>query len=166
MTITLPAGLLEKYYECADFFIDNDIIGRSCQLIYPPKRTPCVNCVKPVGTSTTSVYRHGGPAPFQIGQCPLCGSSGYKETEVTGTMRMRIYWEKSSWIKIGESTLIADADVMCIFYLSDVPKLRRAVEVLLAKDNNEGEYRVTLLGKPYPHGFGRNRYALAYFKGA
>jgi hypothetical protein len=79
---------------------------------------------------------------------------------------MRIYWEKSAWVKVGESTLISDAEVMCIFYMADVPKLRRAVEVLLAKDQREAEYRVVLLGKPYPHGFSRSRYALAYFKGA
>jgi hypothetical protein len=166
MTITLPTGLLDKYFEVCDFFIDNDMIGRNCLLIYPPKRTPCVNCVKPVGTSTTSVYRHGGPQPYSFGNCPLCGGAAFKEVEVTGTMRMRIYWDKSAWLKIGESTLIADAIVMCIFYMSDVPKLRRAVEVLLAKDQAEAEYRVTLLGKPYPHGFSRGRYALAYFKGA
>jgi hypothetical protein len=79
---------------------------------------------------------------------------------------MRIYWEKSAWVKVGESTLIDSAEVMTIFHMEDVPKLRRAVEVLLAKDQTEAEYRVTLLGKPYPHGFGRSKFALAYFKGA
>jgi hypothetical protein len=166
MAITLPAGLLTAYNEVCDLFIDNDFIGRSCTLIYPPKRTPCVNCIKPAGSSTTNVYKHGGPAPFTFGSCPLCGGSAFKEVEVTDTMRMRIYWEKSAWVKVGESTLIDSAEVMTIFHMEDVPKLRRAVEVLLAKDQTEAEYRVTLLGKPYPHGFGRSKFALAYFKGA
>ena len=166
MTISVPQSLFDKYNEVCDWFLTNDNMSRLCTIVYPPKRTPCINCIKPVGTSTTSVYRHGGPAPYVIGLCPLCGGSSYKEIEVTDTIRLRIYFEKSAWIKIGESTLIADAEVMVIGFLSDVPKLRRAVEILLVKDNREAEYRTVLLGKPYPHGFGKSRYFIAYLKGA
>jgi hypothetical protein len=96
----------------------------------------------------------------------MCGGNGYKEVEITDTIRLRIYWEKSAWIRIGESTIMADAEAMVIGYMSDVPKLRRAVEIILAKDQKEAEYRTVLLGKPYPHGFGRSRYFMAYLKGA
>lgn len=166
MTITVPDGLFDKYQEACDFFIDNDNIGRLCTIIYPAKRTECENCiVKPVGASSTSVYRHGGPQPFSFGNCPLCGGSGYKEVENTDTIRLRIYWTRKEWLKVANSIGIDDADVMVIGYMSDLPKLQRAIEIKLAKDQNEAEYRCTLAGKPTPWGFGKDRYFAALLKG-
>lgn len=167
MTISLPNGMIDKYNEACDFFINSDVIGRSCTLVYPPKRTPCINCiVKAVGTTTTNTYRHGGPAPFNFGSCPLCGGNGYKETEITGTIRLRIYWNRAEWLKIAGSINIDDAEIMVIGFMSDLPNFRKAIEILLAKDQKEAEYRTTLAGKPNPWGFGRNRYFIAYLKGA
>ena len=167
MTISLPDGLIDKYYEVCDFFINNDIIGRACTLVYPPKREVCTNCtLKPVGATSTNIYRHGGPMPFQFGNCPMCGGNGYKETETLGTIRLRIYWERANWIKIGGSVNIPDAEIMVIGFMADLPKLRQAIEILLAKDQNEAVYKTTLVGQPTPHGFGRNKYFMAFLKGA
>jgi len=167
MTISIPDGMMDKYYEACDFFIDNDYIGRACTIVYPPKRVPCDNCiVKPVGTTTTNVYRTGGPAPFPFGNCPLCGGNGYSETEITDTIRMRIYWNRSEWMRIGGNIQVEDAEAMAIGYMTDLPKLQRAIEIILIKGTNYAEYRTTLAGKPTPWGFGRNRYFVAVFKAA
>jgi len=165
MTINIPDGLWDKYNEAADFFIDNDYIGRLCTIIYPPKRTSCVNCIKPVGASTTNVYRHGGPMPFSFGGCPMCGDDGYKEVEYTDTIRLRIYWNRKDWIRIVGNIGVADADAMVIGYMADLPKFSQAVELLLASRQNEAEYRVVVAGKPSPWGFGRSRYFVAFVKG-
>jgi len=165
MTISLPQGIIDKYNEACDFFINNDFIGRDCTIIYPPKKTPCVNCiVKPVGSSSTNVYRNGGPAPFNFGSCPLCGGNGYKEVEVTDTIRLRIYWNRAEWIKIAGSVNIEDAESMIIGFMSDLPKLNRAIEILLPASQSGAQCRSRLIGKPTPHGFGRNRYFIAYMK--
>ena len=167
MAITVPDSLFDKYREAADFFIDNDNIGRDCTVVYPPKRTSCVNCiVKPIGANTTNVYRHGGPMPFSFGNCPLCGGNGYKEVEYTTTVRLRVYWSRQDWLRIASSLVVEDADVMIIGYMADLPKVNRAIELRLADGNNEAEYRATLTGKPMPWGFGRNRYFIAFMKGA
>jgi hypothetical protein len=166
MTITIPDGFWDKYTEACDFFIDNDHIGRACTLVYPPKREDCINCVKPVGSISTNIYRHGGPMPFNFGGCPLCGGNGYKEVEVTDSIRLRIYWSRADWIRIASSVVAEDAEVMIIGYMSDLPNLRKAAHIILAKDNSEAEYRATVTGKPVPWGFGRNRYFVAYLKGA
>jgi hypothetical protein len=166
MTITVPEGLWDKYYEAVDFFIDDDHIGRACTIVYPPLKEACVNCITPVGMSNTNVYRDGGPAPFSFGNCPLCGGSGYKETESTDTARLRIYWNRADWIRIAGSIVAPDAEVMVIGYMADLPKIKRATSLLLAKDNNEASYRAVLAGQPNPWGFGRNRYFVAYLKGA
>lgn len=167
MAISIPEALWTKYQEAADWFIDDDHIGRNCTIVYPPKRTACSNCtVKMVGTTTINIYKHGGPQPFNFGSCGLCGGSGYHETEVTGTMRLRIYWNRADWIRIANDINIPDAQVFVIGYMSDLPKFRRATEILLAKDQNEAEYRAVLVGQPYPWGFGRNRYFGAFLKAA
>lgn len=166
MTLSIPNSFWDKYNEACDFFIDDDHIGRSCTIVYPPKRTSCTNCVKPVGTTSTSVYRHGGPMPFSFGSCPLCGGNGYQEEESTDTIRLRIYWNRADWIRIAGSIVVDDAEIMIIGYISDVYKLIRASNILLAKDNNENKYRTIIVGKPSPWGFGKNRYFVAYLKGA
>jgi hypothetical protein len=165
MTISVPDGLIDKYKEACNFFINNNIIGRVCTVVYPPKRTVCANCtIKPVGTTSTSVYRHGGPAPFTFGRCPLCNGNGYTETEYTDTIRLRIYWNRSEWIKVG-GVNFDDADVMVIGFMSDMPKINQSIEILLAKDQTEAVYRSKIIGKPYPHGFGRDTYFMAYLHG-
>lgn len=167
MTISIPQSLFDKYNEVCDWFIDNDNIGRACTLVYAPKKTQCSNCtVKMVGSTTINTYRHGGPMFFQTGKCPLCGGSGIKEVEYTDTIRLRIYWNRADWIRIAGSINIADAEVMVIGYMADLPNFRKAKEVLLASDQKEAEYRAIIAGKPTPWGFGRSRYFVAYLKGA
>ena len=166
MTISIPTAFWDKYYEACDFFLDDTHIGRECTIVYPPKRTACVNCTNPVGSTTTNVYRHGGPAPFSFGSCPLCGDNGYKEEESTDTLQLRVYWSRADWLRIAGSIVADDADVMIIGYMTDVTKVRRASNIILASDNNESQYRATVTGKPTPWGFGRNRYFIAFLKGA
>jgi len=166
MAINIPNSLWDKYDEACDFFIDNDHIGRECTVVYPPKKTACANCVNMVGMSSNNAYRHGGPMPFSFGNCPLCGGGGYKEEETTETVRLRVYWNRADWVKVAGSIVIEDADVMIIGYMTDVIKVKRASNIILVDDNNEAEYRATIAGKPTPWGLGRNRYFVAFLKGA
>lgn len=166
MTITVPSGFWDKYYEACDFFLDDDHIGRACTVVYPPKRDECVNCLVPVGMSNTNVYRDGGPAPFQFGNCPLCGGAGYKETSYTDTIRLRTYWEPSTWRQIAGNIVSSDADVLIIGYMADIKKIRQATHLILIKDNLEANYRVEIEDVPKPWGFGKDRYFWATCKGA
>lgn len=166
MTISIPSAFWDRYYEACDFFLDDDHIGRASTVVYPPKRTACVNCIQPVGSNTNNVYRHGGPMPFDFGSCPMCGGGGYKEEENTESIRLRIYWSRADWIRIAGSIVSDDAEVMIIGYMADVVKVRQAAHIILAKNNNEADYRASLVGQPNPWGFGRDRYFVAFMKGA
>lgn len=166
MTINIPDAFWDKYHEACEFFLDDNHIGRACTIVYPPKREACINCVKPVGTTSTNVFRHGGPMPFTFGDCPMCGGNSYRETEVTDSVRLRVYWNRADWLKVAGSIVVDDADLMIIGYMTDLPKVRKAANILLADDNNEADYRASLVGKPKPWGFGRNRYFSAFLKGA
>ena len=162
MTITVPTDLWNSYYEACDFFLDDSHIGSTCTLVYPSRKISCNNCVtNTIGATSTNSYRHGGPAPFSFGSCSLCGGSGYKEEEVTGTIRLRMYWRQRDWIKVSEISF-PDADVQVIGYLTDLPNLKKANEVRL--NNQYGDWRFQLSGETFPHGFGKNRYFVAFLK--
>ena len=161
MTITVPDGLWDKYYEAGDFFIEQ--FGRDCTVIYPPKRTQCINCVNPIGMDH-NVYRHGGPAPFSFGDCPLCGGSGYKESEATDIIRLRIYWSRSDWIRVAGNIHDEESEILVIGYMSDIEKVKQAIYIVLSHNNNESRYRSTIVGKPLPWGFNKNRYFSVFMK--
>lgn len=166
MTLSVPSGVFTKYQEACDWFINDSHIGQICTLIYPPKKIVCSNCTSLTGSSTSNVYRHGGPAPFRFGNCPLCGGNGYSEQEVTGSLRMRVYFSRKDWIRIsGSSSIVTNnADAMGIGFLSDLSNLQKAIEIILVKDEINTKFRSKLLGSPQPHGFGKNRYFIAFFE--
>ena len=169
MTLNVPQALFDKYYEAADFFIDNDNIGNSCTVVYPPKVVECDNCTTSmVGSSTSNVYKHGGPAPFNFGKCPVCGGNSLKQVESTDTVRLRIYWTKKDMARIAAytnvgSVKVPDAVVMAIGYMDDLPKIKQAAEIIVVK-NDASTFRFQLESEPYPHGFGKNRYFVIYLK--
>lgn len=131
-------------------------------LIFPPKKVACGHCTTTnVGGLSTNVYVHGGPAPFNSNYCVSCGGNGTREEQVTGTIRLRMYWRQRDWIKVSEISF-PDADVQVIGYLTDLPNLKKANEVRL--NNQYGDWRFQLSGENFPHGFGKNRYFVAFLK--
>jgi hypothetical protein len=166
MTISIPESLFDKYKEFVDYLLSDEHFSKNCTLVYPPLRTECPNCtINMVGSSVINTYRHGGPAPFNFGDCSMCGGQGYKEVEHTGSLRLRIYWNRKDWIKIVKSIVLNDADVMVIGNMSDLRKFKQAIEILLITSQNNAEYRTVLVGQPTPWGFSQDKYFIAYLKG-
>lgn len=163
--VTVSSALWDTYKEFADFFIDDNNIGKSCTLVYPPLREACSNCViNSVSGGSLNIYRHGGPAPFNFGACPMCGGNGYRETETTTTIRLRVYYNRRDWNRIVGNIQIPDATAMVIGYLTDLTKLRQATEIRLVNEQSQNEWVMALAGEPFLHGFGKNRYFIAYLK--
>lgn len=162
MTIDIPNSLFDKYNEACDTFLENPFFSKQVTLIYPSKKEECSNCnTSMIGDSSTNTYRHGGPMPFGFGSCPLCGGNGLRETEITDTIRLRLYFNRKDWIKVVSGINIPDAAAMIIGYMTDLPKLRKCSEIVVSIDNNQAEFRLNLIGVPIPHGFGQ-RYFLAF----
>jgi hypothetical protein len=166
MTFTIPSGIQTIYNEIADEFINSDLIGSDCTVVYPSIKEACVNCVQNTfGGSTPNVYRHGGPAPFNFGPCPVCGGSSFKETENTDTVRLRIYWSKKDWQSIKVPIQVPDGAVMTIGFLTDLPKIEQANEIILvAEQTMYKNWRYMLASEPFLHGFGKDRYFMAFWK--
>ena len=162
--VQLSSTIFDKYKEFADDFI-NDNFGVNCTLEYPPKELACINCIYDMKSrKSTNKYKTGGPIPFTFGVCPWCGGKGFKEDIVTETIKMRVYWDRGSWVKIGIPLNIPDGSVQSIGFLADFPKIKQAQKVILNSDQsgiNVWEY--SLYGEPVPHGFKRDKYIIMYW---
>lgn len=155
-------NFFKQYYNTVDELLDSDYTGRIVKIYYPARRIECTNCVfNPMpGGGSTNVYKSGGPVPFTIGNCPVCGGKGFKEEESTENIRSRIYWEHKDWRKIANTTEIPDGRVMIISYMSNLSKVKRGDSFRLYQDiehQNYWDYKLAL--EPTPHGFGSK-----YFK--
>lgn len=163
MTLSISQDVWDKYYEAADFFITE--FGENCTIYYPPLKVECVNCTTGFFNSISkNVYKHGGPAPFNFGNCPLCGGNGYAEQESTTDIRLRIYWTKKDWVKVSDAIIMPDAEVQIIGYLTDLTKLRRADYIKLVTVQKELESKYVLTGECFFWGFKKDRYFVGYLK--
>lgn len=155
--VSIPESVFALYEEFADDFITSNF-GVDCKLIYPPKRTTCANCVpSPISNNSGNVYRHGGPAPFSLGVCPLCGSVGFKEVENFEIIKMRVYYNPKEFVLRGPSVHIPDGAIQVIGFLSDVPKLIKCNEII-PNYTTALIQRYKILSPPSPHGFKRRKY--------
>jgi|15BtaG_2_1085339.scaffolds.fasta_scaffold00003_195 hypothetical protein len=162
MAFSIPDDIFTIYHDAIDALMSSRVAD-SCTLVYPPLRTACINCIYS-NWGSTNVYKTGGPMSFTFGNCPLCGGQGYKETETTEEISLRVYWRTPKWIKVGDNINYPEGTVQVIGYASDADKLIKANEVVLVNDKNNRKLRFALSGELYPHGFGKDKYFIAYLE--
>lgn len=158
--IKIPDSVFKKYYEFADEMIDNVHIGVNCFVYYPPRKVVDNSLSSNLNGNTTNKSIHGGPSPFQ--QNNYSGQNNVKEIQDKESIRLRVYHDQKSWKKISNIN-VDDADVMIIGYLADLKKIIKMESIKLT-DNNNLDHRYTLAKEPFPHGFGKNRYFIAFLK--
>jgi len=166
--VDIPQDVYDTYHSFADDFINKNF-GVTCRCIYPAKPEFCDNCIfDPIGKKSSNRYKHGGPAPFSIGKCPVCGGTGYKPTVPTGdNIKMRVYYDAKDFIKIAGLEIPADA-IQVEGFLADLTKFLQA-ELLEINKEQAGRginIRYQKLGPPVPHGLKRDRYFIAFLKQA
>jgi len=169
MTVSLPSGIFDIYHDVMNnVFLSHDGFSSICTVFYPPVREACVNCnTNHFGGQSSNVYQHGGPAPFNNIACVACGGNGYREREVTDTLRLRIYWSKKDWItnvNMVDNIVIPEADAQIIGKISDMPKILQAQNIKPVSQNKSIDQRYVLQGEPFLHGFGKSHYFVAYIK--
>lgn len=163
--VSIPDALFTKYKNTADDFIMLNF-GVNCRLIYPARRILCANCVfDSIGQKSANRYKHGGPAPFNFGYCPVCGGEGYKEDEEFDSIKMRVYMRSEDFQGGIQGAHAPDADAQVIGFMYDLPKFDRANEIILNTDQeNYKTWKFSKSGEAVPHGFKRDRYFMAFLK--
>ena len=82
-----------------------------------------------------------------------------KEVETTEDIKLKVYWDSKSWIKVGGDMVIPDNSIQTIFYATDLGKITRAKELIVHKDIKDlREMRFTKFGEPFPLGLKQIRY--------
>jgi hypothetical protein len=162
MPINIPDSLFDTYFENVDYF-NNEAFGVDCILYYPAVKEICSNCIyNHITKTSTNIYKAGGPISFSNTICPYCHGEGAVETETeTDTIKMRVYFDRKSWIKPpGQVELkIPDGSCQCYGFLVDLPKLKRADRVgIHAEVLGHDQFVFKLSGEPWLHGFKKNKY--------
>jgi len=157
MGINIPSSVFDVYNEAILLF------ARSATLVYPEKKEDCPNCImSTMGTSnrSVSIYQPGGPYPFERGMpCPYCGGKGYKATEATDDITLRIYWDRKNWVKTGAEISIPDMAIQTIAYMTDLEKINKAKYLIPSYDGIEKydtSAKYERSGASFPQGFKQN----------
>lgn len=159
------SDFFEQYYETVDSLLASSYTSYVCTLYYPPLVTACTNCVYS-GKGGTNVYNGTGPKPFTFGVCPVCGGKGKRETQNTEEVRLRIYWDRASWIrgysKADETMRYPSGSLQILGKLGDSAKILKSNKIVV--NSQEERYRrweYKLDSEIFKHGFG-NQYFFAY----
>jgi hypothetical protein len=167
MAISIPQSVFTTYNEAVTLF------ERTAKLVYPEKKETCSNCyLDTMGTRTRSVslYRSGGPAPFDRGMpCPLCNGKGYKMIETTEEISLRIYWERKSWVDVGIPLDFPQGSIQTIANMTDLPKIDKAKYLIPTEYGNIASYhtmKFTRSGASFPQGFKQNptKYVVTFWE--
>lgn len=158
MAITIPESVFDKYFEVIDSTFD--IFGVTCQLVSIEKREEIVytpdNNIPTI--NTINDHRRGGGTRNR-------GTKTIKEVEVLTDIKLKVYWSDREWIKISQNIVVPDADIQTIFYMSDLPKILKAKQLLVHKDIKQyGEQRFERAGEHIPLGLRQTRYAACFWK--
>ena len=90
-----------------------------------------------------------------------------KEVEKTEDIKLKVYWDNRAWIKVSNDIVVPDNSIQTISYMTDLPKILRAKELIVHKDIEDyGEIRFKRAGEYYPMGLKQNRYVACFWERA
>lgn len=156
------------YEDIHDQWLASDEIGVDVKLYYPASYVDCTNCQH---SDWGNTYKAGGPAPFNLGSCPMCGGSCKQENEVNELIKMRVYsirpndFSNRSFKKMGISIQSPAGDLLSIGSMTDMSKILNCNYAVFYSNVEEiiGSQRFKLDGEPRPHGFGKTTYFYCFW---
>lgn len=158
MTVVIPESVFTKYFSVIDSTFD--IFGVDCQLVYVDKVEEISNTYNnvPVMNSISSRRRR---LPQQKTQ-----NTVIREVEKLEDIRIKVYWEPNEVKKMtGGNVTLPEGAIMIICYGTDVPRIKRAKEIIVHKNIKDlQEMRYKLYGEPIPMGLRKTRYFMAFLE--
>jgi len=151
MPITIPQSVFDKYYDVVDSTFD--IFGVTCQLVYIEQIEIIDNAYDNI-PDNRSVNPHRRPNGNY-----KRNNKTIKEVEKTEDIKIKVYWNRRDWVKVGGNIVTPDNGIQTIFFATDLPKFQKAKELIVHKDIKESkESRFQTIGEPFPMGIGLTRY--------
>lgn len=128
----ISADLKELIHEACDGVIDD--WGKDCTLLFPPARQDCPNCwYDSVHQRSSNLYQPGGPVPFEPGMvCPYCEGVGWREEQVSQSVRLRIAWSPAEFFrKFPPMMILPEGAIQSKGYLTDLPRVLQSRRLLV-----------------------------------
>ncbi len=139
-----------------------------CKLYFGvTKYSDCANCVyDPIGNKSANRYQTGGPAPFAMGQCPMCGGAGKIADEQTEDIKLCPLYDYKSWIPgISSNVQSPEGFVQTVSAFSTFSTLRRAKEIIIDTSLDKiVRPRFEIHSEPEPCGMGASDFCLTMWK--
>ena len=159
MPINVPQSVFDKYYDVIDSTFT--IFGVTCKLVY-------IETVEEISTSydnfpthnSISAHRRGPGVPAFVRE-----TTALREVEKTEEIKLKVYWDSRAWVKVGSNIVIPDNSIQTISYMTDLPKILRAKELIVHKDiESYGDIRFKKTGEHYPMGLKQTRYVACFWE--
>jgi hypothetical protein len=152
MPLRIPESVFDKYYDIIDSTI-NDIFGVDCELVFVDKVQQVSNSYDNV-PSNKSINAHRQKTGDYRRE-----DNVYQEVERTETIRLKVYWDSKSWVKVGGNIVAPDNAIQTIFFATDLDRLMRANYLVVHNNIAEKlDFRFIRQGEPFPMGLRQNRY--------
>lgn len=160
MPITIPESVFQKYYDVIDSTITN-IFGIDCDLIFVETIEEVSNTFDniPQNKSINAHRQNTGDYKRE--------NKTFREVEKRETIRLKVYWDSKSWVKVGGDIVAPDTGIQTIFFATDLDKIMRAKYLAVHQTiADKREYRFVKQGEPFPMGLRQNRYFGCFWKRA
>ena len=159
----IPQYILDLYDTTVNDFNESNF-GVNCKLFYGTNRTICPNCIYNEALSvSTNIYLTGGPIPFTTGVCPYCDGIGFKEVQASESIKLRVYYERKSFIKMEVPINVVDGAIQTIGSIEYLNKCKRCNHMIANSDLEiYNQYRFILASDPVPFGLTKKEF-IAYW---
>ena len=156
MPINIPQTVFDKYYDVVDSTFT--IFGVTCQLVYVEKVEEISNTYNNI-PSNKSINSHRRRQEQYVRQNKVI-----REVEKIEDIKLKVYWDSKSWIKLGGNLVVPDNSIQTIGKMTDLPKVLRAKELIVHKDIKDyGEIRFERAGAHYPLGLKQTKYFACFW---
>lgn len=152
MPVIIPESVFDKYYDVVDSTFD--IFGVTCQLVYHQRIEEISNTFDniPESRSINAHRRHGNDLYKQQ-------NKNYEEVEQLEDIKLKVYWDHKSFVKVSASLVVPDNSIQTIFFATDLGKITRAKELIVHKGiKDKIEIKFQKFGEPFPLGLRQDRY--------
>jgi len=159
----IPYSVFTTHEKISDDILLNQNVTVKTHLVFPELVDVCPNCIyDPFGKKSSGKYKSGGPIEFTGGTCPYCHGKGKINTPSGEDIQLRMYYDKASFRKLG-GVDIPDGDAMCIGFIADKQKLKKAIDIIPSYEIKEyGEVSYQLSGDCLPWGLSKDKYFVAH----
>lgn len=152
MPISIPESVYNIYFDVIDSTI-NTIFGVTCQLVFIEQKEEISNTFNNI-PSNPSINAHRKDQD-QFSR----GGKTFKETERLEDLKIKVYWDKKSWVHPFGNIVIPDGAIQTIGFMTDLPRVERAKCLIAHKDIKAiKEMRFKRWGRSFPMGLRQTRY--------